>query len=95
MNYFRPQPKIKRKRRKGPAYTKFRKEVYARAKGRCETCDDPAPLMVNGVFDSLFCGHVSHKRHGSNKEDTMEAVIWECANCHLGNRHTKGNLDAN
>ena len=101
MNYNNPQPKIKRIRLKGAKYTRFREEVFTRAKGKCEhvlffdrngnphKCGKYAPLRVNGIFDPLFCGHVSHLKHGSQKEDTLESVIWECPICHNA-RHTKG-----
>ena len=80
--YHNANPKPKRIRLKGAAYTKFRKKVFHRAEGLCETCGRYAQRLDKGVFNEFTCGHVSHKRHGSNKEDTMEAVIWECFKCH-------------
>lgn len=80
--YHNPQPKQKRIRLKGKAYTIFRKTVHEMAGGKCQTCGGPAPLMVNGVFNEYLCGHVSHLRHGSNKEDVLGAVIWEDFKCH-------------
>ena len=87
MKPFHPQIKQKRIRLKGADYTKFRKAVHKRANGLCQTCGRNAPLMVgvgatSGYFDEYLCGHVSHERHGSNKEDTMDAVIWQCFPCH-------------
>jgi len=78
----RPNSKPTRTRLKGRDYTRLRKAVYERAGGRCETCKRWVPLYVDGVFDERFCGHLSHKRHGSNKEDTMEGTMLECPECH-------------
>lgn len=82
-DYFRPQPKPKRVRLKGKDYAGLRLQLFRRANGRCETCGKWAPLTHNGVFNRFKCGHVSHKRHGSNKEDTLEATLYECHDCHM------------
>ena len=84
MTYSNANPKPTRIRLKGADYTRFRIKVCFRAFGFCETCGVYAPRLINGVFNALLCGHVSHKRHGANKEDIMEAVLWECAKCHDG-----------
>lgn len=85
----RPDPKPTRARLKGADYTRFRREVYMRANGCCETCGRFALLNINGMFIPALCGHVSHKRHGSNKEDKLESVIWECPKCHGKRNETK------
>lgn len=87
--FFRPDPKPTRARLKGKARTELRKAACRRALGLCETCGDPAPLYIDGCFNPLFCGHLSHKRHGSNKQDTLNDVIYECPKCH-NKFHWKG-----
>lgn len=78
-----PNPKPTTTRLKGKDYTAFRKSVYNRASGLCETCQMPAPLTVEGVFDIFTCGHVSHIKHrGSGGGDTLDNARLECFCCH-------------
>ena len=80
-------PKYKAIRLKGKAYTEFREQVGKRAKWRCQTCRCFAPLTLDGFFEVIQCGHVSHiKSKGSGGSDTMDNVIWECWMCH-GKHH--------
>jgi len=80
-----PQLKEKPIRLKGKAYTEFRKKVFGRAFGNCETCKGHAPLLWYGVFNEITCGHVHHvKSRGAGGEDVLsEDVVWLCYNCHL------------
>jgi hypothetical protein len=92
MNYFNPCPKKKPIRLKGSAYTKLKKEVYKRDKGRCQAmidddgiyrkCNRWVPLKISGMFIPMFCAHLSHLKHGSQKEDTPEGTQIECPECH-------------
>lgn len=78
-----PQPKPKRVRLKGKAYTEFRKAVYEREQGICQGCRQYAPLLWGGVFNEYRCGHVSHKKsRGAGGGDTMDNVKWLCFDCH-------------
>ena len=81
---FKPHPKKKRISLKGKAYTQFRKAVYNRAKGCCETCGRWVSLYrANGDFDVYTCGHVSHiKSRGAGGDDSLENCILECFACH-------------
>ena len=80
----KPIPKIRPVRLRGKAYTKFRKDVCARAMSRCDTCHLFAPIQDGETEFNLYRhGHVSHIRHHSiGGGDTMDNVIWECKNCH-------------
>ena len=91
MIFFNPQPKIKRIRLKGADYTKLKKLKYKLAMGLCETCGKPVKLKIKGEFNSLTCAHLSHLKHGSQKEDTVEGTKIECPECHDGkHRALKG-----
>jgi len=78
-----PNPKPKTVKLKGAAYTKFRRVVYNRANGLCETCGSLAPLKYADCFVVLKCGHVSHIRsRGAGGSDILSNVIWQCFSCH-------------
>lgn len=77
-------PKNQPIRKTGRDYTLFRQELCARAMGKCESCDQPAPLKYKGGFNKFKCGHVSHTIHRSRGgDDTLENCRWECADCHI------------
>lgn len=79
----RPHPKPKTIRLKGKAYTEFRKSVHDRAGGECEQCGRHAPLLVDGRFHPIYCGHVSHKKSiGAGGNDILDNVCWHCPKCH-------------
>ena len=87
-------PKKKAIRLKGKAYTLFRKAVYERARGMCDECGLPAPLLDDGRFNVFTCGHVAHIRsRGAGGGDTLDNVKWKCWECHLVLEHTKGLTD--
>ena len=90
----RPDPKIKPIRLKGKAKTEFRKKVFKRAGGMCHDCGNYAPRLWHGVFNRLWCGHVSHiKSYGAGGGDTMDNVHWKCNECHITNGHLKWRSD--
>ena len=84
-----PCPKRKRIKLKGKAKTEFRKQVFEKYSGTCQSCGRFAPLYDrDGVFDVFLCGHVSHiKSTGSGGEDIFSNVKWECYNCHINGKH--------
>ena len=91
MTYFNPlslpHPKIKRTKLTKYGKAKLKKKLYyGRANRSCETCGRYVPLHG----DLFTAAHLSHKRHGSNKEDTEEGCLIECYQCHMVDGHTKG-----
>jgi len=91
MEFFNPYPKPDRTILSPAKRANLKKKLYyGRANQCCETCGKPVKLLINGMFISLLCAHLSHNRHGSNKEDTEEGCKIECPSCHIGKKHTKG-----
>ena len=81
-------PKHKRIKLTGKAYSKLREELHERAKGRCENPKCPnkgkdLPLFdAAGKFDIFTCGHVSHIRSKSlGGDDSLENCLYECFTC--------------
>ena len=88
MSFFCPDPKPEKPVLfSGKKKTEFRKAVYAREKGVCESCRGVAPLYVNGNFNVFSCGHVSHIKPRKIGGDVMGNVRWECYACHIGYKH--------
>ncbi|HEA67147.1 MAG TPA: hypothetical protein ENI07_10055 [Desulfobacterales bacterium] len=78
-----PQPKKKRIRLKGKAYTEFKRLIYHKAEGKCFICGVIKPITINGVFNEYLCAHVYHiKSRGSGGEDTEENCRISCFDCH-------------
>ena len=78
-------PKHKRIKLTGKAYSNLRKALHDRAKGRCENpeCRKRLPLFdAEGQFDIFTCGHVSHKKSkGAGGDDSLENCLYECFTC--------------
>ena len=88
MQYFKPDPKPEKPvLLEGKKKTEFRKDVYIRAGGLCESCGEPAPHKEETVFNVFTCGHVSHIRPRRIGGDVMKNVKWECYSCHIGYKH--------
>ena len=84
-------PKPHTVRLKGKAYTAFRKAVHDRARGMCEQCGLPAPLLDDGKFNLYTCGHVSHRKsRGAFGGDTLDNAEWKCYWCHIVVEHNRG-----
>lgn len=66
----------------------IKRQLFRRAKGRCEGCGRIIPLTVsdiNGkqVFDKFRCGHFSHnKSKGSGGRYTLKNGKYLCFTCH-------------
>lgn len=70
-------------RLKGKKYTEFKKRLYKRASGRCETCGQPVPLTIYGRFNPYKCAHLSHIISiGAGGGDTEDNCKIECFKCH-------------
>jgi hypothetical protein len=78
-----PDPKPIRIRLTPAGRMKLKEKLYyGRANYRCETCKRWVQLVIGVNFNPLFHAHLSHNRHGSNKEDTEEGCKIECPECH-------------
>ena len=82
-------PKNKPTRLKGAKYTEFKRELYKKYDGRCYQCGRWRPLTINGVFDEYRCAHVSHIKHGAQKEDTLKGARIACFDCHRKSHNGK------
>ena len=58
---------------KGQDKTDLRRQVYARAGGRCEEVRNGKRCNRFAPWDGLQHGELSHKRHGANRDDTANA----------------------
>ena len=86
----RPNPKKKRIKLTGKAYTEFRRKVGERASFHCEKCGVHAPRLWYEKFNLYHCGHVCHKKsRGAGGDDTMDNVWWGCFDCHTAERSWK------
>jgi hypothetical protein len=84
----KPDPKPQRTKLNSKDYSELRKELFKRAKGRCENpkCPKGRPYLPlldrDGQFDIFTCGHVSHiKSKGAGGDDSMENCLYECYTC--------------
>ena len=80
-----PDPKKKAVRLSPFERAKLKKSLYlGRARRRCETCNEPIPWSVGGVWDQFTCAHLSHiKSQGSGGEDSEKNCRIECPSCHM------------
>lgn len=86
---FNPRPKSKPIRYYGKAKIEFRRQVYLRASGVCEKCDNPAPLYNHYGYWDWNCGDIRHiKGYGAGGGDTLDNVNWWCHSCHMKTDHS-------
>jgi 5-methylcytosine-specific restriction endonuclease McrA len=90
---FNPQPKKKPVLLEGKDYTAFKREIYERDGGICQTCYRWFPLLIEGTFDVFDCIHLSHIVPRKKGGDVPENVKLECFNCHIEDGHLKWRSD--
>lgn len=71
-----------RRIRTGKDYTAFRRGLWDRQAGGCDTCGRPTSLSADLISDYSF--HVHHKRGrgGGKRDDTLEACVGLCGADH-------------
>ena len=67
---------------RGQDKTDLRRAIYNRAGGRCEEIRNGKRCNRFAAWDGLKHGELSHRKHGANRDDTEEGVIWSCKECH-------------
>jgi len=84
MTPFISDPKKTRIRLSPAGRAALKKRLYhGRADRHCETCGRWVGLSdMGGNFNPLWHAHLSHLKHGSQKEDTEEGCKIECPQCH-------------
>jgi hypothetical protein len=67
---------------KGQDKTELRRAVYNRAGGRCEEIRNGKRCNRFAAWGGVKHGELSHRKHGANRDDTTDGVIWSCRTCH-------------
>lgn len=72
-------PVFKLHRLFGEDKTRLRLQIFERTGGLCES---PQHVSTCPLWASFEYGEMSHRRHGSNKTDTLEGAFWSTKECH-------------
>ncbi len=80
--------------------SELRRLAYERAGGRCENIKPLYSVSLGRKVGEARCnlyapldghltarGHLAHKRHGIHRSDTLDDVLWKCAECHMEGDH--------
>lgn len=77
-----------RERLHGKDKEQRRGEIFERSGGRCEVIKADGKRCENPI--TWFSMHWSHDRHAANKDDSVNAGLASCQECHLVDRHNGG-----
>jgi len=78
---FNPQPKKKRIKLKGKAYSDLRRKVWEKQCGRCADCGEWVPLKGSTVFDMAHLHHEKSRGAGGNDSESNCKIY--CPQCHF------------
>lgn len=83
----KPRRVIGRERLHGEAKTQRRREIFERSGGFCEDLRDGKRCYAPITWNTM---HWSHNQHAAFKDDSLDAGIASCYDCHMVEKHAGG-----